>query len=177
MVDVHVLTTADVPDRRLEEVRALLDAAFGDRFTEDDWEHCLGGTHVVLSEDGTVAAHAAVVPRLLEVGDEPVRTGYVEGVATAPAWEGRGLGSRAMSALASVIQRDFDLGALSTGRHHFYERLGWERWRGPTYVRHLAGVLRSAEDDDGVMVLRFGKSREIDLTAALTCPSRPGDDW
>ena len=172
-----MLTTPEVPERRLVEVRALLDQAFDDRFTEDDWAHTLGGTHVVVSDGGTVVAHAAVVPRLLEVGDVPVPTGYVEGVATAPAWEGRGLGSRAMSALAAVIQRDFDLGALSTGRHRFYERLGWERWRGPTYVRHPSAVRRSAEEDDGVMVLRFGPSLELDLTAPLTCPARPGDDW
>jgi aminoglycoside 2'-N-acetyltransferase I len=177
VVEVHVLTTPQVSERRLEDVRALLHEAFDDGFTDDDWEHCLGGTHVILGEAGRVVAHAAVVPRLLEAGGVPLQTGYVEGVATARGRERRGLGSRAMSALHEVIEHGFELGALSTGRHRFYERLGWERWRGATYVRHPSGVRRSAEEDDGVMVLRFGASLHLDLTSTLTCPARPGDAW
>ena len=35
----------------------------------------------------------------------------------------------------------------------FYERLGWVRWRGPTYVQMPDGVVkRTAEDDGGLMV-------------------------
>ena len=122
-------------------------------------------------------AHASVVPRVLEVAGRPLRTGYVEAVATAPGRQGEGLGSAVMAAATDEIRAHYELGALGTGRHSFYERLGWERWRGPTFVRTSRGLLRTAEDDDGVMVLRHGASAEVDLAAPISCEERAGDDW
>jgi aminoglycoside 2'-N-acetyltransferase I len=75
------------------------------------------------------------------------------------------------------VRSTFELGVLSTGLWDFYERCGWERWRGPTFVRHGDGIVRTEDDDDGIMVLRFGRSRSADLTAAITCERRAGDDW
>ncbi len=69
------------------------------------------------------------------------------------------------------------MGALSTSKQRFYERLGWERWLGPTFVRRGGGVVRTPDEDDGIMVLRFGASREVDRTAAISCEARSGDDW
>jgi hypothetical protein len=82
-----------------------------------------------------------------------------------------------MAAVAEVVRREFQLGALSTGAPAFYERLGWERWHGPTYVRDGARVVRTPEEDDGVMVLRFGPSAGLDLTTIISCAARTGDDW
>jgi hypothetical protein len=76
-----------------------------------------------------------------------------------------------------VVRSTFELGALSTGLWDFYERCGWERWRGPTFVRHGDEIVRTADDDDGIMVLRFGRSGSADLTAAIACERRAGDDW
>ncbi len=154
-----------------------MDEAFGDRFEETDWEHALGGWHVLVSDGGTLVAHASVVPRELHVGGRPVRAGYVEAVATAPARQGEGLGTLAMREVDLLIRRHHDLGALSTGAHRFYERLGWERWRGPTYVRRDGALVRTADEDDGIMVLRFGPTAGVDLGAPLSCEARRGDDW
>jgi len=66
---------------------------------------------------------------------------------------------------------------LSTGRHEFYQRLGWERWLGPTFVRRGEALVRTPDEDDGIMVLRFGRSRDTDLTAPIACEAREGDDW
>lgn len=66
---------------------------------------------------------------------------------------------------------------LSTSAHAFYEALGWERWQGPTYVRDGETVVRTEDEDDGIMVLRNGPSAGLDLAQALTCDARPGDDW
>jgi aminoglycoside 2'-N-acetyltransferase I len=123
-----------------------------------------------------VVAHAAVVPRTLHVDGRQFRTGYVEAVGSAPERQGEGLGTLAVGALTPVLHDRFELGALSTGAHAFYERLGWERWRGPTYVRRPEPV-RTEDEDDGVMVLRFGPSRDVALTARIECEERPGDDW
>ena len=59
----------------------------------------------------------------------------------------------------------------------FYTRLGWEAWRGPTYVRHAIELVRSETDDGGVMVLRFGLSTSVDLASSIACETRDGDDW
>ena len=161
----------------LDEVRALLDTAFGNDFSDDDWAHTLGGWHAAVIEDGRLIAHAAVVTRTLWVDDQEFATGYVEGVATAPERQGEGLGSLVMSGANDIITATFELGALSTDRHRFYERLGWERWSGPTFVVDGAARRRTPEEDDGIMVLRFGPSEAIDLGAPIVCQARDGDDW
>lgn len=177
MHTTRVFTTADAPHGVLDGVRRLLDEAFGGDFTDDDWDHTVGGRHVVVAAGDQILSHAAVVERTLEIDGRPWRTGYVEGVATDPGHHGRGHGSRAMARIADIVRDDFELGALSTWSHGFYERLGWERWRGPTFVRHGDALVRSADDDAGVMVLRFGPSRAVDLSAAISCEARSGDDW
>ena len=130
--DVRSLITADASLRMLTALRGLLDEAFDGDFGDEDWEHALGGWHVVVTDGDLWLAHAAVVPRDLDVGDRRFRAGYVEGVATTPRRHRAGLGSLAMGEIAGLLRRHFELGALSTGRHSFYERLGWERWRGST---------------------------------------------
>ena len=177
MADIEVITTDEAPADLLGEIRRLLLAAFAGHFADEDWQHALGGWHVVVSEGGTVLSHAAVVPRILHVGEQPFRTGYVEGVATAATRGREGLGSLAVAQIGEVVRREFELGALSTGRHTFYGRLGWERWLGPTFARSGTEAIRTEEDDDSVMVLRFGPSAVVDLGAPLSCPARPGDDW
>jgi aminoglycoside 2'-N-acetyltransferase I len=176
VTSVRRFTTAEASEDLLAEVRRLLDRAFAD-FSDDDWDHACGGWHVVVTDAGAVVAHAAVVPRVLEVGDRPLHTGYVEGVATAPARQEEGLGTRAMTEVSALLHHDFEMGALSTGRHCFYEHLGWERWQGPTFVRRGAERVRTEDEDDGVMVLRYGPSAGVDLAAPLVCPARRGDDW
>lgn len=172
---MRVSLVTDPPAPLLASVRALLDEAFGDRFSGDDWDHCLGGTHVVARSGDLLVAHAAVVPRTLWVDGRALRAGYVEGVATLPSWQRRGAGSLVMASVAEVVRASYDLGALSTGAYPFYERLGWERWRGATYVRIGDGVVRTADEDDGIMVLRCGTP--LDVAAGLACEARPGDDW
>ena len=132
---------------------------------------------MLVTDGGALVAHAAVVPRRLEVGDRAVEAGYVEAVATAPARQGEGLGTLAMVEVDRLLRRDHEMGALSTGASRFYERLGWERWRGPTFVRRGAEVVRTPDEDDGIMVLRFGPTATLDLTAPIACEARAGDDW
>jgi aminoglycoside 2'-N-acetyltransferase I len=169
--------TSEATGPLLAAVRRLLERAFAGDFSDEDWAHTLGGRHFVTSDGDEVLAHAAVVPRVLEVAGRPFATGYVEGVATTPPRRGRGLGSEVMAEATAYLRTAYELGALSTSRHAFYERLGWERWQGPTYVRRDGQVVRTQDEDDGVMVLRFGPSADVDRTDSITCEGRPGDDW
>jgi aminoglycoside 2'-N-acetyltransferase I len=182
-----VLTTPELEAGPVDVVRRFVVAAFAGDFAAEDWEHALGGLHVlVLDADDVPVAHAALVPRTIEIGGRPFRAGYVEAVATDPARDGEGFGSLAMTGVAELVRRDYELGALSTSRHGFYRRLGWESWAGPTYVRHSGGDggaggatrwERTEDEDDGVMVLRCAASRDIYLHAAISCEARSGDDW
>jgi aminoglycoside 2'-N-acetyltransferase I len=176
------LATADLSEGDRRAIRALLDAAFDDpdpeeRFSDHDWEHALGGTHVVLDLDGEVVAHASVVEREIHADGRPLRTGYVEAVATSPARQGAGLGTIVMADVTTLIRDGFELGALGTGAHHFYERLGWRTWRGPTSVRAPDGDRPTPDDDGFVMVLRTPTTPPLDDTATISCDCRPGDVW
>ncbi len=160
----------------LAAIRALLHESFGGDFTDDDWRHALGGRHVIAS-DGSLVAHAALVARTIEVGGGALRAGYVEGAATAPGRRRQGAGSSVMARIGEMIGADHELGALSTGAHRFYERLGWERWLGPSLVRHGDELVRTPDEDDGIMVLRGGSTAALDLTLPIACEARAGDDW
>jgi len=161
-------------------IRSILWAAFPpgeEGFSEDDWQHALGGVHFVLELDGSIVAHAAVVERALEVDGQPVRTGYVEAVATDPARQGQGFGTKLMGAVNGYIREAFELGALGTGSHHFYERLGWQTWRGPSFVRTASGIRRTPDEDGYILALLTGRGPALDLDAEISCEWRPGDVW
>lgn len=174
---VRVFPDAEAPPQLLAEIHDLLLDAFEDGFAPEDWEHTAGGWRVVVLDGEVPVSHAAVVPRSLEVGPRGIHAGYVEGVATAPTRRGEGLGATAMAEAGALVRDRFEMGALSTPVPGFYERLGWERWLGPTFVREGDTLRRTPDEDAGIMVLRFGTSGDIDLKAPIVCEARSGDDW
>jgi aminoglycoside 2'-N-acetyltransferase I len=180
------LSTEELTTAEVAAIRRLLVEAFGsddderfddERFTEDDWDHALGGVHFVLDLDGEIITHASVVERELHIDGRPIRTGYVEAVGTAPGREGAGFGSLVMADVTAYIREGFELGALGTGRHHFYERLGWLRWAGRSFVRTPTGEQGTPDDDGYILVLLTPSSPPLDLTAPISCEWRPGDAW
>ncbi|MFP5351756.1 MAG: GNAT family N-acetyltransferase [Actinomycetota bacterium] len=177
MTVLQVLETRDLSEDDLLVVRALMDAAFEGGFSDDDWEHTLGGTHALLREGEAILAHAAVVERRLLVGDAAIRAGYVEGVATHPDRRRRGHATSVMRKVNEIICSTFDLGALSTDLPELYLPLGWERWRGPTYATGPEGPVRTEDEDEGIMVLLTERTRQLDLAQSLTCDPRSGDAW
>lgn len=177
MTILRTASTDELAPDLAAALRGLLDDAFEGRFTDHDWDHGLGGTHVVAIDGDRPVGHASVVPRPIEVGGQQIAAGHVEAVGVDPGRQGTGIGTEVMNRIDGIIRQSYDLGVLATGGHHFYERLGWERWQGRTHVRTAAGPVRSPDDDDGVMVLRFGRSTTIDLMADISCDERAGDDW
>ena len=134
MTDLRVrrARTDDLSASEVEAIRTILWAAFDDpdepeeSFTEHDWEHGLGGMHVVAELDGRIVAHGSVVAREIHVGGRPLAAGYVESVATDPGLQRRGLGTAVMREIGAVIVEAYEVGLLGTGEHGFYERLGWQ---------------------------------------------------
>jgi aminoglycoside 2'-N-acetyltransferase I len=177
VLETRVVADGEISGTDLVQIRSVVFEAYAGDFLEEDWEHTRGGWRVVVFDDGTPVAHAAVVARALQVADQTFEAGYVEGVATIAERRRAGLGALVMTHVTRLVQTMFDLGALSTGSPAFYERFGWERWRGPSFVRSAQALVRTADEDDGLMVLRCGPSAEIDLTAQIVCEARSGDDW
>ncbi len=175
------LATGDLGAAEIVAIRELLVAAFGtdddERFTDDDWDHSIGGVHFVLDVAGEIVTHASVVEREIQIAGHPLRTGYVEAVATAPAHQGAGFGRTVMRDVTTYIRDHFELGALGTGSHGFYERLGWQTWAGPTFVRTAAGPRRTHAEDGYILVLPTSTSPPLDTAAPISCEWRPGDVW
>lgn len=180
---IHTVPTGELLPVEITAIRKLLVAAFetdedeDEGFGDDDWEHAIGGLHFILDVDGDVVAHASVVEREIHVDRRALRTGYVEAVATTPQRQGVGLGSLLMAEVTAHIRDRFELGALGTGRHGFYERLGWQMWMGPTSVRSPDGTTPTPEEDGHVLVLSTPTSPPLDLTAPISCDWRSGDVW
>ncbi len=178
---LRTIVTADLDPDETAATRELLVRAFAfdpeEAFTDADWDHAVGGVHFVLDLSGEIVAHASVVEREIHIGDVPLRTGYVEAVATSQAHQGVGLGSLVMNAANAHIQAGYELGALGTGRQSFYERLGWLRWAGPSFVRAPGGLDPTPDDDQYLMVLRTPSSPPFDRHSKISCDWRHGDVW
>jgi aminoglycoside 2'-N-acetyltransferase I len=174
-------STAALSGRELRAIRRLMDEAFAadehGGFSDDDWQHALGGEHFLVMDGESVVGHASVVSRELHVAGRPISTGYVEAVATAAARQRQGIGSAVMRQVNDYIGARYDLGALGTGSHAFYERLGWQRWRGPTSVRADDGERRTPEEDGYIMVLLTPATPPLQLDLPISCEWRPGDVW
>ena len=161
----------------LSAIVGLLDLAFDGDFSDEDWEHAIGGVHVTAHRGPDLVGHGSVVPRRFLHNDRVLRTGYVEAVAVHPDDRGAGIGLGLMEVLADLVDLNYDLGALSaTGSAiAFYEHLGWDRWPGPTQVVGPDGLLPTPDEDGGVFVRRVDPT--IPLDGPLTCDWRTGDVW
>lgn len=179
MTIVRKVATDELSSKEVAVLRELFRAAWPDpanEFTDDDWEHAVGGVHFLLEENETVVAHGSVVARELHTSGLRLTTGYVEAVATRPTRQRQGYGSALMRAVNEHIDRTFPLGALG-GTPTFYEPLGWVVWKGSTFVRTDSGLIRTPEEDGQVLVRLTPTSPELDLSAPISCDWRPGDVW
>lgn len=135
----------------------------------------LGSCHLLAYADERLVSHACWVTRWLQpAGLPPLRTAYVEAVATHPDWQGRGYGTLVMRRLAKEIAA-YDLGGLSPAVAPFYTRLGWEDWRGPTAIRTADGLLPTPGEE--IMILRTPQTPPLDLDALITAEWRDGELW
>jgi len=179
VIELTVVHTADLGAARTAAVRALLDVVFRGDFDDDDWEHSIGGMHVLLHEGEEMIAHGAVGQRRMNHHGRARRAGYVEAVAVHPAARRRGHGHAVMAALEGIIVRAYDFGALaaSPAGAPLYLARGWRPWQGATWALTPSGVQRTADEDDGVYVFPVPGGLDLDLSADLTCDWRDGDLW
>lgn len=174
------MATPELAGGERSAIRDLLDRAFLGNFDDDDWDHALGGLHVIVTESGgEPIAHASVVQRRFLHGERCWRGGYVEAVAVHPARRGQGFAATVMAEVERIIDHGYDLGALSAsenGRGLYLSR-GWLPWQGPTGVLAPGGLTRTPDDDDSTFVRVVAGGAELHLTTTLACDWRDGDVW
>ena len=182
MATVRTVKTDGLTAEEVARLHELMRDAFADDehggFTEEDWQHALGGTHFLIEADGNIVCHASVVTRDLHVDGVPLMTAYVEAVATDPVRQRQGLGSQVMRAVGDFIDSgEWQFAALGTGSQAFYERLGWRVWRGPSFVRAAGGDVATPEEDGYIMFRLTPRSPALREDAPISCEWRPGDVW
>lgn len=156
------------------EIVDLCTEAYGETFG-DYLDQLSDPTHVLAVRGDRFVAHGCWVTRWLQPGDGPsLRTAYVEAVATRPSEAGRGHATAIMARILASVEV-FDIAALSPAIEGFYERLAWERWRGPLFVRRDSKTLPA--DDDACMIHRLPRTPQLDLDGPLSIEWRPGEVW
>lgn len=132
-------------------------------------------THVVGWLGSAMVSHAMWVTRWLQPSNQrPLRTAYVEMVATDPPFQGRGFATAVMHRLVSAIH-DFDLGGLCPAEPMLYEKLGWVFWHGPLSIRAKEGLISTP--DIQIMILPLPKTPDLDLSSPLSAEWREGELW
>jgi aminoglycoside 2'-N-acetyltransferase I len=177
-VRLRTAPTAELSPAELAQLRAFLDNAFAGRFGDDDWSHALGGVHVLATVDGEPVGHASVVVRRLIAGEQTLRTGYVEAVATAGPWRRRGIASAVMTEIERLVTGGFELGALAASEQGvgLYTARGWRPWTGPTAALTPDGLVETL--GEGAFVLPTPHTPAgLDPTSRLICDWRRGDLW
>jgi len=136
-----------------------------------------GGLHFLAYRDEQLVCHAMVTARWLQPKGQPIlKTAYVDAVATLPAYQGHGYGSALLRQLAREVDDDYAIACLETERPSFYERLGWEVWRGPLAGRSESGLIPTPHQT-GVMILRLAQTPALDLDQELTIECQAGRIW
>lgn len=173
---VEVLPTTELDAAQRAAIVRLCTAAFAQDFRTLFDLVPENAAHILVRLDNTLIGHATWMTRWLQPGQHaPLRTAYVDAVATLPAYQGRGIGSALMRRLAHQI-REYELGGLATSRASFYERLGWELWRGPLNARTEQGFQLTPNEQ--VMILRLPKTPpDLDLSLPLSVEWRAGSVW
>ena len=177
MTEVLVAPTAELDTASVGELDRLCAAAFDEPW-DGYWARIGPAVHVLVRDGAVLVAHACYVERDLVAGALDLRTAYVEAVAVDPQRQGSGLGSVAMRRLGELIVARYALGALATGSNAFYERLGWETWRGEIWLAQHGGRRRMPEQEGDLMILRTPMTPPtLDVAAPLLGWARAADPW
>ena len=178
MPELSMLHTSAVDADTLSAIHALLVEAFPPpEFTDDDWEHTLGGLHVLCHEDGRLVGHAAVIQRRLLHRGRALRAGYVEGVAVRAGHRRRGHGSAMMARVERVVHSAYDIGALNSSdvAKPFYATRNWQPWLGRLAALTSSGIKPTTRPDN-VHVLTSDRA-PTDVRDLLVCDWRDGNPW
>ena len=179
MIDVRFFKTEDL-DR---ETRSAIVNLCVIAHQEEDFQNLFsyvssGAWHFLAFQGEELVSHAMVTTRWLQPEGLPLlKTAYIDAVATRPSAQGRGHGSTVMRHLAESIDGEYVIGCLETDdREEFYERSGWELWRGPLAGRSEQGLIPTPAQK-GIMVLRLSQTPALSLDSMLTIECQEERIW
>ncbi|MFJ9941762.1 GNAT family N-acetyltransferase [Streptomyces erythrochromogenes] len=176
-MDTRTAHTSELTAGELRAIRSLLDDAFDGDFADEDFEHALGGMHVLIDVDGRLAAHGSVVQRRVLHRGRALRTGYVEAVAVRADLRRRGLGGQVTARLEQVVAGAYVLGALSASQEGagLYLARGWSVWPGEVGALSPDGPVRLPEEEGSTYVWVPPGGVRPDPAARLDFDWRDGD--
>ena len=175
-LQLKVVNSESLPDADRSTIISLCNRAY-----EEDLEPLFNtfrtATHVLGYYAQRLVSHAMWVNRWLQAGKIislcallilrwwPQRR-YIAAVAC--------LATAIMQRVADEIQ-DFDLSALSPFSVAYYERLDWQLWHGPLFIRTDSGVIPTPEEE--VMILRLPRTPNLNINDPLSAEWREGELW
>jgi aminoglycoside 2'-N-acetyltransferase I len=175
LLNIQVKKGQDFSESEYAEMLALCSQAFR-RDYSPVFKLFQDTTHIFGRYDGQLVTHALWITRWLQIGTSPpLRTAYIEALATELNHRKKGFASEIMKRVTREIQ-DFDIGALSTGSPDFYTRLGWQLWCGPLFIRTEKGLMPTP-NEHGVMVLLLPRTPPLDIDVPLSAEWRKGELW
>lgn len=173
---IELLKTQDMTREDQDAILALCGAAYDEDLR--DYLNDIGpGLHLLGRVDGELVSHVMLVERTLEIVSHqlPLRTAYVELVATHPLEQRRGYASRLLREMSKHMD-EYDIAALSPTDASFYARLGWEPWLGKLAIRTKEGLVPSPDEE--IMILRLVRTPiDLDIRTMLSVEWRPGEVW
>ena len=179
---MEVIESEDLSPGGRAEIQRFCEEAYGESLAHL-FEAYDADFHVLARLNTKLVSHAMVVTRWLQPGTAPLlRAAYVEMVATAPDFRGRGAARAVMEALAERVETaEYEVAALCPADTRMYEYLGWEYWQGPLFVRQggrTAGDVGTliSTPEERVMVFRLSKTPLLDLAWPLSVEWRPGGE-
>ena len=173
---MNIRQVIDVDSKTASSIRSLLELAYDGDFSSEDWEHTFGGQYFIGLLDNIIVAHGSVVPRNMFINGQGITVGYVEAIAVLPAYWRQGFGTQLMTQITQFCHNNYELSMLSTDEKQFYEKLGWRQFLGESFVRNGESEVRTAEEDDGLMLLSRDHCGTSEIRRAI-CQPRIGDDW
>ena len=180
MTESITLTSARTEDLDADTRAAIVQLCIA-AHQEEDFKNLFayvpsGGLHFLAYRGAELVSHALVTTRWLQPEGQPVlKTAYVDAVATLPAYQGQGYGKALMRQLARNIG-GYAIACLETERIAFYEKLGWEVWRGSLAGQGEHGLIPTPEQT-GIMVLRLPQTPALDLDRGLTIECQAERIW
>ncbi|MFH8473326.1 GNAT family N-acetyltransferase [Streptomyces sp. NPDC018000] len=160
----------------LDEIHTFLETVFEGDFSDDDWDHSLGGIHACVRDGSGLLAHGSVAQRRVIHEGRSYRIGYVEAVAVRADRRREGLGGQVMAALEQVIDGAYAFGALSASAAGaaLYAERGWQVWPGRIAVLGRNGVER-LPDEEGSTWIRAAGTALPPASGELIFDWRDGD--
>lgn len=177
IIEYRRLHTSQLISSEKETLFGLLVEGFSSDFTYDDFQHTLGGMHVIAYDQQKMVGHVAIVQRNMAINDDPISVGYVEAMVVEENYRRQGIGASLMQHTNEIISACYQLGLLSASEEgqKLYRSVGWKVWKGALFEQQQRHYIRSIEEEGGVMA--WSAHDNIDFTASLYCDFRGGDQW